>query len=182
MQELDGTPFCDDGTMPADDPVVYVYDLTKEAFQRFGMDTNMARKLGPLLAEAGFSSVQCKVKKVPIGAWAYDKTLRLIGLYQKTAVLDLLPAFAGRTFTALGLSQVESQVTIARARRGLEDTKVHRYFNYYFWYAQKPETESAAAETAQTVETAETVTARKTTATVATAKTAATAADADAAA
>lgn len=35
---------------------------------------------------------------------------------------------------------VESQVTVALARRAMEDHSVHRYFTYYFWFAQKPET------------------------------------------
>ncbi len=125
--------------MSADDPLVRMYDLANQAFKKFGMDTIMARKFEPFLRDAGFDNIQCKTKKVPIGVWARDKTLRLIGMYQKMAVHDLIPALGGRAFTALGLSQMESQVTLALARKSLEDTNVHRYFNYYFWYAQKPE-------------------------------------------
>lgn len=138
FQELNGEPMCDDGTMSPDDPVARIYNLAHESFQHFGMDTTMASKLEPLLAGAGFEDIQCKVKKVPIGVWAKDKTLRLVGLYQKMAVIDLIPAFAGRAFPALGMSQIESQVLLALARKGLEDVDVHRYFCYYFWYAQKP--------------------------------------------
>jgi hypothetical protein len=91
-----------------------------------------------MLHHAGFENIQCVVKKVPIGPWARDKTLRNVGMYQKVAVQALMPAFSGRPFTALGMSQVESQVILAHARRGLQNTGVHRYFDYYFWYAQKP--------------------------------------------
>ncbi len=138
FQELNGEPMCDDGTMSPDDPVARIYNLAHESFQHFGMDTTMASKLEPLLAGAGFEDIQCKVKKVPIGVWARDKTLRLVGLYQKMAVLDLLPALGGRPFRALGLSDAEAQVALAMARKGLDDTAVHRYFNYYFWFAQRP--------------------------------------------
>ena len=138
LQELCAEPLCDDGTMSDDDPVKHMYDLANRAFAKFGANVTMAKDLEPQLREAGFENIQCIVKKVPIGVWAKDKTMRLIGLYQKMAVLDLMPALAGRPFAALGMSQVESQVTLAHARRGLEDSSVHRYFNYYFWFAQKP--------------------------------------------
>lgn len=124
--------------MPEDDPVKRVYELLEQGFAEFGMNTKLAPDMEPMLREAGFENIHCIVRKVPIGIWAKDKTLRLIGLYQKLAVHDVLPVFAGRPYEALGMSQVESQVTLALARNGMEDTSVHRYFNYYFWYAQKP--------------------------------------------
>ncbi|KAG5988034.1 hypothetical protein E4U52_006953 [Claviceps spartinae] len=44
------------------------------------------------------------------------------------------------------MSEAEAEVTIAMARKGLEDPDVHRYFHYYFWYAQKPGLEAKAAK------------------------------------
>ena len=139
LQELCGETLCDDDTMPDDDPVKYMYELAGRAFAKFGMDVTLPKRLEPSLHDAGFRNIRLVVKKVPIGVWAKNKTLRLIGLYQKMAILDLMPALAGRPFSALGLSPEESQVTLAFARKGLDDYKIHRYFNYYFWYAQKPE-------------------------------------------
>lgn len=124
--------------MPPNDPVKYMYDLAGQAFTKFGMNVTLPKDLEPLLRDAGFENIQCVVKKVPIGVWARDKTLRLIGMYQKEAVSELMPALAGRPFTALGMSKAESDVTLAYARKGLNDTNVHRYFMYYFWFAQRP--------------------------------------------
>jgi hypothetical protein len=138
LQELHGDPLCDDGTMPSSDPFKRLYDLAGEAYQKFGMSTSLPARLEPLLIDAGFQNIRCKRMKVPIGTWAKDKTMRLIGLYQKTAVRDFISTIGGRPFEALGLSQEEGQVTLAFARKALEDPNAHRYFNYYFWYAQKP--------------------------------------------
>ncbi|KAK0721052.1 S-adenosyl-L-methionine-dependent methyltransferase [Lasiosphaeris hirsuta] len=138
LQELCAEVLCEDGTMPDNDPVKYTYELAAQAFAKFGMRVTLPKDLEPLLRDAGYENIQCVVKKVPIGVWARDKTMRLIGMYQKMAVLDLLPAVAGRPFAALGMSEIESQVTIAHTRRGLNDASVHRYFHYYFWFAQKP--------------------------------------------
>ncbi|KFY48756.1 hypothetical protein V495_01056 [Pseudogymnoascus sp. VKM F-4514 (FW-929)] len=138
LQELHGHPYCDDGTMGSDDPFKRLYDLAGQAYQKFGMSTSLPAQLEPLLLDAGFQNVHCKVMKVPIGTWAKDKTMRLIGLYQKTAVGDFISTLGGRPFAALGMSEEEAQVTLAFARKALNDPSVHRYFNYYFWYAQKP--------------------------------------------
>ncbi|KFZ13083.1 hypothetical protein V501_03898 [Pseudogymnoascus sp. VKM F-4519 (FW-2642)] len=138
LQELHGHPCCDDGTMGRDDQFKQLYDLAGQAYQKFGMSTALPAQLKPLLLDAGFQNIHCKIMKVPIGTWAKDKTMRLIGLYQKTAVGDFISTLAGRPFEALGMSQVEAQVTLAFARKALDDANVHRYFNYYFWYAQKP--------------------------------------------
>jgi len=124
--------------MPDNDPVKYMYELAQRAFTKFGMNVTLPKDLEDLLRDAGFENIQCVVKKVPIGPWARDKTLRVIGMYQKMAVQDLMPILPGRPFTALGMSQIESQVTLAHARQALGDTRVHRYFHYFFWFAQKP--------------------------------------------
>lgn len=138
LQELSGAPLCDDGTMPPNDPVKYLYDKAAQAFTKFGMNVTLPKDLGPMLETAGFENIQCIVKKVPIGVWARDRTLRLIGLYQKEAVREILPVIGGRPFAALGMSRAEIDVTVALARKGLDDTNAHRYFHYYFWFAQKP--------------------------------------------
>ncbi|XWW97863.1 hypothetical protein V2A60_005859 [Cordyceps javanica] len=139
FQELLGRPFCDDDTMSADDPFKVLYEIAGDAYSRLGLSTSLPAELEPMLLAAGFENVHCRVIKVPIGTWAKDKTMRLVGLYQKTAVTDFISTLAGRPFKALGLSDEEAQVRLALARQALDDARIHRYFNYYYWYAQKPE-------------------------------------------
>ncbi|KAG6146912.1 hypothetical protein E4U28_008121 [Claviceps purpurea] len=139
LQELQPVPMCDDGTMPDNDPVKYIFEVSERAFGKFGMKITLPAKLEPYLLEAGFENLHCQIKKVPIGPWAKNTTMRKIGLCQKTAVAEFLPACAGRPFKALDMSEAEAEVTVALARKGLDDPDVHRYFYYYFWYAQKPE-------------------------------------------
>ncbi|KAG6133887.1 hypothetical protein E4U28_005973 [Claviceps purpurea] len=38
-----------------------------------------------------------------------------------------------RLFEALEIPEAEVEVTLAMARKGLDDPDVHRYFNFYFW-------------------------------------------------
>jgi hypothetical protein len=118
--------------MPEDDPVRYLYEVAHRAFAQFGMGVLLPMVLEPMFRDTGIENIQCIIKKVPIGSWARDKTLRVIGMYQKMAVPELLPALRGRPFSALGLSQVEMQSTLGRARQGLAVVRVHRYFRYLF--------------------------------------------------
>ncbi|GKT41649.1 secondary metabolism regulator LAE1 [Colletotrichum spaethianum] len=110
-----------------------------KAFGRFGLHFHNARDLGPRLEAAGFKNIQCEVKKVPIGTWPKDNTLRLVGNYMKETAAGIATAFVGKPFEALGLLEVERQVWLATVKKALEDRSKHRYFNQYFWYAQKPE-------------------------------------------
>ncbi|KAG6044178.1 hypothetical protein E4U39_003610 [Claviceps sp. Clav50 group G5] len=146
LQELLPTPLCDDGTMPDDDPVKYLYEKIERAFEKFGMRAQLPAELEPFLHEAGFENIHCQIFKVPIGSWAKDRTMRIVGLYQKMAVVDVLPIFSG-PFQALGMSEAEIEVMNAMARKGLDDPKAHRYFNYYFWYAQKPRSSQIQQDT-----------------------------------
>ncbi|KAG5967892.1 hypothetical protein E4U57_007970 [Claviceps arundinis] len=139
LQEYEATPMCDDGSMSDDDAAKHLYELVDKSFEKFGLKANLAPQLGTYLEKAGFEDIRCQVMKVPIGPWTKDKTMRIIGQYQKSVIVDGLPFLAGRPFQALGMSDAEIEATIAKARKGLHDPKVHRYLNYYFWYAQKPQ-------------------------------------------
>ncbi|KAG6143715.1 hypothetical protein E4U38_003606 [Claviceps purpurea] len=124
--------------MPDDDRVKHALDLTERAFEKFGMRSKLPAELEPYLREAGLENIHCKIFKVPIGPWAKDHLMRVVDLYQILAVMEILPSMSGRLFHALEMSEAEAEVAIAMARKGLNDPNVHRYFNYYFWYAQKP--------------------------------------------
>ncbi|KAH9897570.1 S-adenosyl-L-methionine-dependent methyltransferase [Xylariomycetidae sp. FL2044] len=139
FQEQHAVFRCDDGTMdPAADAAVGFYRLAHEAFDKMGFDIHLAADMRAMLERAGFENVQGIVKKVPVGPWARDKTLRLIGMYNKTIIQEFIPACAGRPFQALGLSEAEREVWRASAIRSLNDPVPHRYWNIHFWFGQKP--------------------------------------------
>ncbi|KAK8017096.1 hypothetical protein PG993_015285 [Apiospora rasikravindrae] len=138
-QELHAWMQCDDGTMPPNDPAFDFYKLFQQAFRRIGCDTALAANLDRPLKDAGFVNVQCVVKKIPVGQWARDKKLRLAGWYLRTAIQEVLPALCGKPLSVLGLNEVERELWRAAAMRAVNDDLVHRYWNMYFWYAQKPE-------------------------------------------
>jgi len=138
FQELHTTPQCDDGTMKPDDTLVRFYEHVWESWDLMGYNNHKPRALRGPLRRAGFANIELIKKKLPIGVWAKDKTMRLVGLYLRGCVHDVIPALTAKPFEALGMNEVERSVWAAKARLALDDTSIHRYFNAYFWFAQKP--------------------------------------------
>ncbi|KAI8207618.1 Secondary metabolism regulator LAE1 [Colletotrichum sp. SAR 10_86] len=137
FQELHGQIHSDDGTMTSDDKLKTFYELVVQAFQSLGLDFHKARDLGPHLEAAGFRNVQCQIMKIPIGTWPKDNTQRLIGYYSKLAVKWAATAFTGKPFEAMGISKSQSDAWCKTVWEDLEDDSKHRYYNMFFWYAQK---------------------------------------------
>ena len=131
-------PQCDDGTMKDDDIIKRYYETCQLAMSRFGYDINKPLHLRDYLEKAGFQNVQCIIKKLPLGTWPKDKTLRLVGYYAYLALIDSLPALLAKPFADLGISEEERQLWGAKVSQAAMETDVHRYYNYYFWFAQKP--------------------------------------------
>ncbi|KAK3318839.1 S-adenosyl-L-methionine-dependent methyltransferase [Apodospora peruviana] len=138
FQESHGMPRCDDGTMKDDDVMKRYYDLCVEAMAKFGMDLDVPSELGGYLERAGFTNITCIRRKAPLGVWAKDKRMRLIGLYTRDIAQHSLPSM-GKAFANLGMSETEREVWGAQVKASLKDNDVHRYYHYYFWYGQKPE-------------------------------------------
>lgn len=139
FQEIHAYPFCDDGTMDMEnDPILGFYDMFIEALENRGMNHDKMRALRGPLTRAGFTNITLIKKKIPLGPWAKDKTLRLIGQYLKMALLELVPSVMIGPLADLGLTQLEREVWSAKIRQSLDDIRIHRHFHFYFWYAQRP--------------------------------------------
>lgn len=123
--------------MTDDDVLKRFYDHVLRAFDKLGMNLHGPKSVGEHLEATGFKNIHCIVRKVPVGTWAKDPTMRIVGYYLMKAIEAILPSFAGKPFAAIGMSPEERQVWQAAAKKSLYDTSVHRYFNYYFWYVQK---------------------------------------------
>jgi len=140
FQEISGEVQCDDGSMAPDDILKDYYRLCVQAMRSFGMDIRKHHQLAPDLEKAGFINIGYTIKKIPLGSWARDKTLRLVGQYARLIGLDgCRLTVLGKPWATLGFSAEERQVWAAKIRQSMMDDKIHRYYNFYFWTAQKPE-------------------------------------------
>ncbi|KAK8103616.1 uncharacterized protein PG998_010649 [Apiospora kogelbergensis] len=108
LQDVDGAVHCDDGTLPSDWPLVRFCELMVEAFAKLGTRSHAAMFGANYLHEAGFVNIQHHAAKLPYGTWPADKTMRLVGLYYRTAAEEFFPAMGALQMPLLGWSKVRS--------------------------------------------------------------------------
>ncbi|KAK2762029.1 methyltransferase domain-containing protein [Colletotrichum kahawae] len=138
LQDVDGQVHCDDGTMPADWPLVRFTNHLVEAFAKFGTNSHAAVFGRQYLEQAGFVNIQHHTVKLPYGTWPRDKTMRLVGMYYRTACEEFFPVVGAIHFELLGWSKVEMEVLFAQCRNAMRDPNVHAYGKMHFWSGQKP--------------------------------------------
>ncbi|KAK0707957.1 hypothetical protein B0H67DRAFT_588974 [Lasiosphaeris hirsuta] len=54
-------------------PVTQLLNLSARAWDKLGTDFHIAPKLGAVLKDAGFVSIECYAYLVPVGAWPSDR-------------------------------------------------------------------------------------------------------------
>jgi hypothetical protein len=139
FQEFAGTPFSDDGTLHPDGALTKFFGLVAQAVSHYGMTFRASEGLGELLENAGFVNVSRVTFKVPIGTWAKDVRLRLIGMYNKVAMSNMFGAMAAKPFLSLDMEPMEIELLLAEVRKEMNDPRIHTYQNLYFWMGQRPE-------------------------------------------
>ncbi|KAM0813946.1 putative Methyltransferase domain-containing protein [Seiridium cardinale] len=105
LQDVDGAVHCDDGTLPSDWPVLVFCNLMVEAFSKLGTTSHAAMFGGKYLEEAGFVNIRHHTAKLPYGTWPKDRTMRLVGLYYRTAAEEFFPAMGAIQMPLLGWSE-----------------------------------------------------------------------------
>lgn len=77
--------------------------------------------------------------QVPLGQWAKEPQLKLIGRYTKVAVIAAIEPYTLALFTrVLGYTYEEAQEYMERVRDEFETPKCHVYALFRFTYGQKP--------------------------------------------
>jgi hypothetical protein len=113
--------------------------LVQQGLLKLGPDLNSTTRLANDLREAGYVNVEERIFKVPIGIWAKNKTLKMIGLYLRTVIFEGLQAISLAAFVkGLGWSQQEMEVLLVDVRKDLVDVTKHTYFPFHVIYGQKP--------------------------------------------
>lgn len=139
LQELHFKALCDDDTMKEDYLFAKWLDLVRQGLEKFGVDLLGPRKHSAYLREAGFVNIQEKVFKAPIGMWAKNQTLKTIGLYMRSILLDGLQGVSIKPLTkGLDWTVEEVEVFLVDIRKSLMDKSVHSYLTFHVCYGQNP--------------------------------------------
>jgi len=130
---------CDDGTVPADWPPRRFYDTCDQVFSStYGFDIKFVEHLPQDLERIGFVNVQRKVYHIPLGEWAKDANLRVIGGFLKEIFLDLVAVMATKPFIEAGLDRDDIDELVHSTRAAVNNKRFHAYIPVHFVWAQKP--------------------------------------------
>jgi hypothetical protein len=129
----------DDNTIPPDYPIIKFYAMMKTALRdKYGFDLGILEHLPDLLESVGFVNVHRKVYHMPLGEWARDAHLRLLGGYFREVLLDLMGAMATRPLIEAGYEKEELEDMVREATAAASNRKIHAYLPIHFVWAQKP--------------------------------------------
>ncbi len=151
LQEMLHYPYTDDHSMSPDHPVAEFWRLIAEALSALGVNFHSTLVLPDMMREAGFINVETRILNAPIGPWAKNEVLKLVGLFWRTILMDgLEPIALGPLTRGLGWSKEEVFVFLVRVRiayNALKRDRVHAYMPCYIITGQKPFGPSTAIST-----------------------------------
>ncbi|KAF4862724.1 Secondary metabolism regulator LAE1 [Colletotrichum siamense] len=139
LQDMKWTFDCDDGSMPSDCTLPKFTSLVKESLEKFGVELFAADHHIERLEAAGYVNQVNDTKKLPVGPWAKENDLKIIGRYSQAAVYDGLHANTIAPLTrGLGWSSTEVEIFLVQLRKDLMNPSIHSYAHYYSMSGQKP--------------------------------------------
>ena len=146
-QEIYPSIYCDDGTMPADWPMLHWAKMQDEAAMNMGRPLRIANKLKRWYQEQGFINVKEEMFKVPMNPWPKDPQFKLIGRFHERNMLDGLQGFSLAFFhRGLGWTKEEIEVYLVDVRKALQDKRVHAYQKVYVFRSFCAESHSSCID------------------------------------
>ncbi|KAI0203357.1 S-adenosyl-L-methionine-dependent methyltransferase [Astrocystis sublimbata] len=115
--------------------------LFNEASSKYGRSMSMVDDgMTPAsLKKAGFTDIHSRTFKLPCTPWPKDQKLQQLGAFSRLAMEQDLDGYAMYLFTnALGWSEVQVTVFLARVRREMRDRRMQPYFLIECVYGRKP--------------------------------------------
>lgn len=101
-----------------------------DASHRFGRDLCPGPKLEGWMKDAGFEEIWHEKFRLPIGPWAKDKHLKIVGAWNLIHINDGIEGFTLRLFTQFqGWKAEEVLALLAKVRKDLRDPGIHALFN-----------------------------------------------------
>jgi hypothetical protein len=129
----------DDNTIPPNYPLIKFYAMIKPVLRdKYGFDIRLLDRLPALLQSVGFVNVQRKVFHMPLGEWARDSHLRLLGGYFREVMMDFVGAMASRPLVEAGYEREEIDEMVREVNAAFSNRRIHAYLPIHFVWAQKP--------------------------------------------
>ncbi|KAI8266274.1 Secondary metabolism regulator LAE1 [Colletotrichum sp. SAR 10_98] len=130
LNDIDFFPKTDDDTIPKDSKLMRAFSLCFEALEKLGSPFEDVIHFESMLTEIGFEDVNVKRFKWPTNSWPQDKKHKNLGAWNNENLSPNLDGLLMAPLTrALDMSKAEVHMIAMEARKELNDTRIHAYFN-----------------------------------------------------
>lgn len=138
-QEFDYHRQSDDNTIQPGSRLKFWEETLTTAFNQIGLrggcDPDLTMQQ---MRDAGFTNVQHRNFKLPIGPWAKEPSLKEAGLFGLVNLLDGIHGLSAKLFTdVLGWSTADLEALLTECRQELRQKRVHSYYPVYVLMGQK---------------------------------------------
>ncbi|OTB03948.1 hypothetical protein M426DRAFT_59510 [Hypoxylon sp. CI-4A] len=144
LQEIHHFPMSSNNSLTQDHPVSQYWKYVDEGLETLGVNFRFSDegRIAALMRQCGYVNVTEKVFHIPIGTWPKNKTLKSVGLYWKTILVDGIQAIAlGPMTRGLHWRREEVETFLVSVRKGYNDNSLLLYMPLVCVYGQKPETQ-----------------------------------------
>ncbi|XDG07668.1 hypothetical protein ABKA04_007283 [Annulohypoxylon sp. FPYF3050] len=144
LQEIHHYPMSTNNTLASDHPVAQYWQYVDQGLINLGVSfrTSNEGRIAAAMRECGYVNVTERVFHIPIGTWPKNKTLKSVGLYWKTILLDGIQAIAlGPMTRGLHWRREQVEALLVSVRKGYHDNSLLLYMPLVCVYGQKPESQ-----------------------------------------
>ncbi|KAL2215550.1 S-adenosyl-L-methionine-dependent methyltransferase [Thermoascus aurantiacus ATCC 26904] len=130
FQDCNNIPYSEDNSITSDNHVIKMLELLSEACDKVGRPLGPGPFLKGWVEDAGFTNIDHKVFKAPVGTWAKDPRLKEVGAFLALNFIEGVEAFTAVPFIdVLGWSKEEVTVLNAKVRQDAKKRECHLVYD-----------------------------------------------------
>ncbi|GJC85656.1 putative methyltransferase tdiE [Colletotrichum liriopes] len=130
LNDVDGFPTSDDGTLTDDCNLMKAFRLCFEALAALGSPFEEFSRFEGIMSEIGFEDVHIRRFKWPTNSWPKDQRHKELGIWNHENLAPHLEGLLMAPLTrALDWTREEVSLLAMEARKDLADRSIHAYFN-----------------------------------------------------
>lgn len=141
LQEIHHFPMSGNCTLRADHPVAQYWKYVDEGLENLGINLRFSDegRIASMMRQCGYVNVTERIFHIPIGTWPRNKTLKNVGRYWKTILLDGIQAIAlGPMTRGLHWRREQVETFLVSVRNGYHDNSMLLYMPLVCVFGQKP--------------------------------------------
>ncbi|KAI2469739.1 S-adenosyl-L-methionine-dependent methyltransferase [Annulohypoxylon bovei var. microspora] len=142
LQEIHHFPMSSNNTLAKDHPISQYWEFVDEGLENLGVNLRFSEegRIATMMRQCGYVNVTERIFHIPIGTWPKNKTLKSVGLYWKTILLDGIQAIAlGPMTRGLLWRREQVEALLVSVRKGYHDNSLLLYMPLVCVYGQRPE-------------------------------------------